>query len=880
MELTYCTFLPINNRPTAINRATYAAVYEMYDQHQFNGQMQFSALELCICLTRRGVPDLRLSLDDLSKVVKRLPVSILCGGYAAGSKLKKGDSLNLRYLPAPVTPAHLDRLIIFLQNMADYHGMSLVGLDKLKDQHALFITAALKKKFIRIVEPTSMMGLAQDDCDSVQAVVMGDSSNEHLLASTLFGWLDIELFAPTQIAIDSLTHDVVIHDTEYIYPNVIRSVDVFKKQVAMPAVLNSIQTTKLADQKAMIEQGKFARNVQTRVDLLGLKINLTVTMVKLMDILDIISVYYKMTIKEWCNGARVLDLCSDPGNMSLLMSSFGAAVEAQTSISSPVWAASSSVIRASCVLPRLDLADFRLNVTENAALHSYSFVIADGHVEENGSQTDQITLFWAQLHAAVRLVGVGGSVIIKATNSIVDLWDGLGPLGKDMPNHEISNNLVDSWSKFNHWAVIKPLGSRFYSSEVYWCFFGYRAAPKQLDRLTIFNHLIVAQNRIRAKRDKNFARDSDIKAVVDIPVPTLTGFLANSFTTQPAGPAIGKSDDYKKVITENLVPGKLLYPKPLEAVITLWNANFKKDAVMHYARSVLPIKVPDEVNSISINTLNQSVLDIMDYYMRWLIEPPSRLNHKAFVLEYVQRLHVVIKYETSFKSTGEPHKPLWVCVLKLHVKHSDVSWLQDILSEFTARSRGFATRKDAEQDAYRQVIECLTKCRICWVKTDESSRALQFDTDVSVLIQNIRKAKVMSYDELVKILPYSLSGMSKSDLYDVLKADYTLAGFTDDVIYFNAKLAGIEPTFCVGITDWDRLVYDADLAIKYAKMRSKVTSEELIRFVKAVTTRSVDSDSLRGLFSINTDDGSFAVQENYYDNFLAPKLVSFITKSN
>lgn len=880
MELTYCTFLPINNRPTAINRSTYAAVFEMYDQHQFNGQMQFSALELCICLTRRCVPDLRLSLDDLSKVIKRLPVSILCGGYAAGSKLKKGDNLNLRYLPAPVTPAHLDRLVIFLQNMADFHGMSFVGLDKLKDQHALFITAALKKKFIRIVEPTSMMGLAQDDCDSVQAVIMGDSSNEHLLASTLSGWLDIELFAPTQIAIDSSTHDVVIHDTEYIYPNVIRSVDVFKKQVSMPAVLNSIQTTKLADQKAMLEQGKFARNVQTRADLLNLKTNLTVTMIKLMDMLDIISVYYKMTIKEWCRGARVLDLCSDPGNMSLLMSSLGAAVEAQTSMSSPVWATGSSVVRASCVLPRLDLIDLRLNVTENAALHSYSFVIADGHVEENGSQTDQIALFWAQLHTAIRLVGVGGTVIVKATNSIIDLWDGLGPLGKDAPNHELGNSLIDAWSKFNHWAVIKPLGSRFYSSEVYWCFFGYRAAPKQLDRLSILNHLIVAQNRIRAKRDKNFARDSDIKAVVDIPVPTLTGFLANSFTAQPVGPAIGKSDDYKKVITENLVPGQLLYPKPLEAVIKLWNTHFKKDAVMHYARSVLPIRVPDEVSAINVNTLNQSVLDVMDYYMRWLIEPPSRLNHKAFVLEYVQRLHVVIKYETSYKSTGEPHKPLWVCILKLHVKHSDVSWLQDILSESVARSRGFTTRKDAEQDSYRQVIENLTKCRVHWVNPVENIRTLQFDTDVSNLIQNVRKAKVISYDELVKILPHSLSGVTKSDLYDILKADNTLGGFADDVIYFDAKLAGIESSVRAGVTDWDRLVLDADLAIKYAKMRSKITSEDLVRFVKAVTTRTVDSDNLRGLFSINTGAGDFSICENYYDNFLAPKLVNFIVKSN
>jgi len=879
MELNYCSFLQIDSRPSAINRQTYTDVFETYDRHMLSGSLPFSVLEFIVCLTKRCVPDVKVTEEQLAGILHRVPVAVLCGGFAAGAGVKKGDKLSTRYLPAPITPAHFDRLSQTLLKLASYNDVVLEGLGKLKAQHDLFVTAALKSKFVNIVEPMSLMGLAAEETDSTKPVIMGSHNNEWLLAETLAGWLKIPLFVPIEVEMSKSSIEVVQYDGSYVYPNIINTADSLSNDVVMPDRLPRSGSHAPAESKAMLEQNIHSRHIQTKAECFGVNIPMTVTMVKLYSILEIISVYYKMSIRHWSREARVLDLCSDPGNMSLLMASLGAVVDSQTVTNNPVWKGHSRVSRASCVLPRLDLTDFGRNLTENASNNSYSLVICDGHTEEDEDETDNKLLFWAQLYIAIRLIGFGGTVIVKTTQSIVDLWDSLADL---RVKNEERDCCAKAWSQFNHWSVVKPIGSRFYGSEVYWCFFGYRHNVKKIEGVNTLSHLVIAQNRIFARAVRRYSIDKELKEKVPIKVPDLKVFFAESFDPEPVSPALFKSVDYRQVITKNLTPLRPLYPKALDSVIDLWNEKFEIEAILHYAGMLLPIKVPPEINSIHVKTLESSVLDVMSYYMNWLARPPpDRLNHKAFVLEFLQRMSMLAGYDTTYVSTGEHHKPLWSCVIRVTVKISDVDWLFHLLDGFVARSTSHLTKKDAEQDAFRLIIEHMTNCNIYWLVTKDESSAVKFDYDLLQLFEKIKKARMMSYQEIGKcVIGTSLERMPRSELIGLLKSDKSLEGFIDDSVYFNGRSAGLVPKFINSNVDKSMAWADMKLTVKYCAQHAPGMIA-IMSFVRSVTLRDVEGETLREVFRTRGKDGKFGPDAyELYDETLSKLISPYIKKRN
>jgi len=723
-------FCDINDRSPVIPRKFYikARNFALNESTDLAG---LSLVDYIVCSTHRGgVCGIDLTAAQLQMVVDRLPVFALCAGYGLAKAVQPGLQLLLMELPTPLTLRHFDSLTTYLKNQSDKLQIKLTGINELRLSLELVHSLGLRTRYKDVVENGEYVLYDQTDHDAPTTFPMKDHTNEFILDQILGSWIKQQNLIPVPVVIDQGVHKVVVIDDKYVAPVVL-----------YPSESKLVQDVRMnfrlyRDENLMdVSKDKLALacrlvNISAQI-MIGKFVDLTKTQIKLHYMVTVLASYYGKSVKDFLKNA--LDLCSDPGNMSDYLAMMGCTVYRQTNnhISRPGFELVSPCLT---VRPRLSihpigssLSCWDYNITSSSDNHSYDLVVCDGY-DAYGSTDAMVDLFWAQLYVALFKVKIGGTVIIKVMSLFEDLFVSepaalgyhdykLGYLGDDhlrRLNHSHNDRLA-VFIRFAHWSLVKPVGSHFGSPETYLMFCGFRHQPTILaaDYRVISHQYYMQLNTFVVHMDLLLKANCQSF----IANRGLFDFINNT-KASPSGVSVYIDVDPSKTIGSvvNAIPGlrqvDLIGYLPREMVMPVeaWRSKYTSSCTLCLSNGhEETITAPDTIVRVSSHA---DEFTMLIKFMHWAVSnvPVGKnpINWKAFALETLADVSPGSGFSPIFHKTGSDHSPDWKVSLSYPCRKPSETRVQLMLVNRLWVSGVYKSKKDAEQDAYRRVIEHLT----------------------------------------------------------------------------------------------------------------------------------------------------------------------------
>jgi len=677
-----------------------------------------------------GYTELGVTLAELEKIMDRLNIVLLCGGYAI-NRLRKGMELT----PVPIHPTHYREIRDYIYKIAERLSVSVVFPEGVEDQLDYVLKSGLTShRYIRAAVDPEFMGVVFSATDmrlNHDVAPMRGRTNDELFTSLVSNWQGVTLGttlvfeAPKR---DDITTVRVLDGTVLPPIKVVPSELSYKGLMFMePAHYKDdtfyedpSQLVRLTSQDALLAQ------TEVRI-LTDKKIIMTATKLKLYTILRLLTVYYGKSMPDYCTNLRTLDLCADPGNMTELLLALGARAYMQNFPGADS-ANVCTTIRNWFFIPAGNRVpvDWSANITSSTDNHTYDLVVADGYDPVFGIE-QQHELFWLEVYVALHKLAYSGTLVIKTVNNFVELF---GPR-TTVPTVDVGLDIhvarfileidgrarCELFSRFAHWALVKPIGSSFANSERYLVLMGYRPTPTMPadyhSLRSVYNIVDCdIDNAVRAACACAKAMQPTQKYVLAEQIPAL---LRNvSFEPRIPSP-IYTDQDVNATLSESLMPLEStsqsffidFVPQVLTDAVVLWGQVFTTEGVLTLLdSSTVQLKVPSTFCSITVTANRYAQLA---EHMIWCTKAISVNNHKAFMLEMAQNNGFANRFKTSYHSEGPKNMLTWRAVVTWGDDGADVGnvFIASVLRRaFT--SKWMPTKKVAEQAAFKLAVGSYT----------------------------------------------------------------------------------------------------------------------------------------------------------------------------
>lgn len=761
-------YIPLSEGSPMLTKATYDLVESHLVGRKLLPKFSVTKLDYVIASTLRSAQcDVLLTEREFRWIVDRLPVIVTVAGYSLGRTLPSSKTRNVSVFPTPMTPNHVLRFIDVLKDNAVLLNVSLFIPDDFADLARCIYEAGEQAGVFKALIQTDVSGVQYhgDTAPDLVYTPYGVRTNAEILSILDVCWpnlvvprTDITPDDPRGVSIISFGQaneftTLKVYNADhfnfkrYHYDPEIDILGHVARLCPPISMCNYIAS----ESEVNVHLGDLAAGLQSEARL-KYKIShpLLVTQMKLFHMLKVVSAYYGQSVIDYMTGLAVMDLCAKPGNMTQLMVDLKADVYSHALVGS--YDGCSKFLNS--VRPWLDVCNidspgsaWESNVTDCSDDHLYSLVVCDGYAtikKGNSSvETDEennranIDLFWTQAYVALRKVSRGGTVIIKAMVPPNDLFM--------LDKYSVKNDFTDSnlytvsssaltdficmdgnfklklFSKFSHFALIKPICSTVANREYYVMFFNCRMTAPGLpvNDVEIALVLNLEYNLIR-KRDSDLLAQLEKASVNPAVVPDDLEAVYAKFPSLPQGfSAIYPDGDYrgslKTILRVRAGPcGYRAVSVKFPDLFRAWNKFTTPIQVTLSDREIYHAQGPAQV--LGIEFFDDSKMDNFAHYADYVSISRTPLNFKGFIFKEMAKAHIANKWVFTAASDGAAHNPLWRGVLTWSGHDCDTSdriLAVFHLSVYTVFDR--YSKADAEQECYKRLVEVYVGARILTV---------------------------------------------------------------------------------------------------------------------------------------------------------------------
>lgn len=716
-------FRDIEDQTPMLTRSTYDAVAS-YIKTGVLAPDVCSKLDFLVAMSfYNATVDIAYTLDEFKNVIERLPILLLCGGFAV-NRLKRG----MEYTPVPVHVDHFTEIEENVQKIASELKVEVVLPEGIAEYlEYVFQSGLLSRRYVVSKVDNERTGCIFNMSHTVlnnDTAPMKGRSNTELFKSLVADWQDVDLgmtmtFAPPKcgeiIAVSVLTGCIIppisVVPSDFVYHGLTTFDPLPQPDDQYDE--KSLPLSRLTSDDAAL--------MQTEVRIITKsKVVMTATKLKLYTILRLLNVYYGKDMLQYCTNLKTLDLCASPGNMSDLLIYLGAKPLVQ-GYSGVGHLTVCTTIAPWFVVPKVgsEPSAYAYNITSHTDAHSYDLILADGY-DPKRTVHGQIDLFWTEVYVALHKLAFGGTFVVKLVNTFTEVFGGpvqLTPIdvGHDLHVARFVSCLpgrarYELFSRFAHWSLVKPIGSSLSNVERYLVLMGYRPTPADLadyeSLRSQFNDIDweLLDARVNAcKRAR--ASEPTQRYVMDDTIPNMLARL--SFAPRTTMP-IFADQDVDATIASSLDPvvsnnSAAFVPQSLTDAILWWGAVFtKKGFLQLLGGERVDLAVPSTLAHIVVTKNRYAQLA---EYMVWCAKAISVNNHKAYMLEMAQNNGFANRFITTYSSEGPANNLMW---------RASVTWGEDgadpnhdflIAVRRNAFTSGWCvTKKSAEQVAFRAAI--------------------------------------------------------------------------------------------------------------------------------------------------------------------------------